>query len=150
MKTYECKYCTFSGTKQQLGGHLSFNHRDRPRKVREIFNERLPRINCIHCKKDFTEKQWIKHEKNCSILKKLKLKNRSFDELPISLKRKSIIEEVGGKCEKCFNSIWIDQPIALELDHIDGNADNNKRENLRILCPNCHAQTETYRGKNVV
>lgn len=38
--------------------------------------------------------------------------------------------------------------ISLELDHIDGDSTNNEKSNLRFLCPNCHATTETYRGKN--
>lgn len=40
------------------------------------------------------------------------------------------------------------QPIAIELDHIDGDADNNTEENLRLICPNSHAQTESYKGAN--
>lgn len=52
------------------------------------------------------------------------------------------------KCENCNNIIWNNLPIPLELDHIDGNPYNHKLENLRLLCPNCHAQTSTYRGKN--
>lgn len=36
----------------------------------------------------------------------------------------------------------------MELHHIDGNTSNNKLENLQILCPNCHAQTDTFRAKN--
>ncbi|MFA6159158.1 MAG: HNH endonuclease signature motif containing protein [Candidatus Paceibacterota bacterium] len=39
-------------------------------------------------------------------------------------------------------------PLTLEIDHIDGNPENNEKENLRLLCPNCHSQTSTYRGKN--
>ena len=53
-----------------------------------------------------------------------------------------------SKCEVCGLSEWLGFPIRLELDHIDGNMYNHKLENLRILCPNCHSQTETYRGKN--
>lgn len=52
-------------------------------------------------------------------------------------------------CEICGLEDWLDQPIALELDHIDGDRKNNFLENLRVICPNCHAQTDTYRGKNI-
>lgn len=48
------------------------------------------------------------------------------------------------KCEVCLRSTWNDQPIPIELDHIDGDSSNNELNNLRILCPNCHAQTPTY------
>ena len=68
-----------------------------------------------------------------------KLKNRLFEE---GLKER--------RCECCNNTEWLNKPIALELHHIDGDNTNNKIENLQILCPNCHAQTDTYRGLNRV
>lgn len=52
------------------------------------------------------------------------------------------------KCECCGLKEWLNEPIPLELDHIDGDHYNNTLENLKILCPNCHAKTPTYRGKN--
>lgn len=53
------------------------------------------------------------------------------------------------KCVKCgCDGNWQNGQIALELDHIDGNNTNNEVSNLRYLCPNCHALTETYRGRN--
>lgn len=52
------------------------------------------------------------------------------------------------QCFNCKLEHWLENPIPLELDHIDGNSENNNLVNLRLLCPNCHALTATYRGKN--
>ena len=52
------------------------------------------------------------------------------------------------KCECCGITEWNGKPAPLELHHIDGNHGNNSLENLQILCPNCHAQTENYCGKD--
>ena len=51
-------------------------------------------------------------------------------------------------CVSCGKTKWLSQNIPLELDHIDGDNNNNLLTNLRLLCPNCHALTPTYRGKN--
>lgn len=53
------------------------------------------------------------------------------------------------RCELCGLDAWGDHPIPLELDHIDGDRSNNTLGNLRLLCPNCHALTPTYRGRNI-
>lgn len=52
------------------------------------------------------------------------------------------------KCEKCGRTEWEGQKIPLCVHHIDGNHINNQIENLQVLCPNCHAQTDNYCGKN--
>ena len=52
------------------------------------------------------------------------------------------------KCEICGIISWMGKPISFHLHHEDGDHQNNKLENLRILCPNCHSQTETFAGKN--
>lgn len=53
------------------------------------------------------------------------------------------------RCEECLYISWNGAPIPLELDHVNGRREDNRLENLRLLCPNCHAQTPTYRGRNI-
>lgn len=78
------------------------------------------------------------------------------DEIKVfdGLKRKDsrrlrLINERGHACEHCKLSEWNGQPITLEMDHVDGNNRNSTRENLRLLCPNCHSQTPTWRGRKL-
>jgi 5-methylcytosine-specific restriction endonuclease McrA len=54
-----------------------------------------------------------------------------------------------ARCEACGLAEWKGKPIPLELHHLNGDSTDNRIENIRILCPNCHAQTPTYRGKNI-
>jgi len=53
------------------------------------------------------------------------------------------------ECWECGLSEWLKGKLVLELDHIDGDNKNNEISNLRFLCPNCHSQTKTYRGKHI-
>ena len=63
------------------------------------------------------------------------------------IKRHNSIEY---KCAFCGNDgHWLDTTISLELDHINGVNNDNRKINLRYLCPNCHATTETYCGRNI-
>lgn len=68
------------------------------------------------------------------------------DKLRKRLINEGIFEKV---CYSCGIEIWLGKPISLELEHIDGDRMNNSRDNLTLLCPNCHAQTDTYRGRNI-
>ena len=52
------------------------------------------------------------------------------------------------KCALCGLSEWLNKPLVLQLHHIDGDNSNNTLENLQLLCPNCHSQTNNYCGKN--
>jgi Zn finger protein HypA/HybF involved in hydrogenase expression len=66
------------------------------------------------------------------------------------LKNRLIKENIfEHKCYKCGLKEWLGQIIPIELEHINGIKEDNRLENLTLLCPNCHAQTDTYRGKNI-
>jgi hypothetical protein len=56
---------------------------------------------------------------------------------------------VADVCASCGTPpTWRGRPLPLEVDHIDGDWQNNLLRNLRLLCPNCHSVTDTYRGRN--
>ena len=66
-----------------------------------------------------------------------------------SLKKRLISEGIlEYKCHICSISDWLNTTLVLHLDHINGVNNDNRLENLRLLCPNCHSQTNTYTGKN--
>ena len=65
--------------------------------------------------------------------------------------RKRLLKEgyFEHKCYSCNLTEWLNQPIVLELEHIDGVHTNNQIENLTLLCPNCHSLTPTWRGRKI-
>ena len=76
--------------------------------------------------------------------------SRPYEEMRQGSLRKRLLHERNHTCEQCgIGNEYNGKPLSLELDHVDGNSNNNKVENLRILCPNCHSQTPTHRAKNI-
>jgi len=63
--------------------------------------------------------------------------------------RNFLVRQRGDKCENCGITEWNNQKLSFHVDHINGDRTDNRNENLKILCPNCHSQTETYASKNV-
>ena len=77
-----------------------------------------------------------------------KYKSTPFDDLGPENKRRRVFEEQNYCCNECGVSEWQGFKIPLELEHKDGNNQNNVRTNLEGLCPNCHSITDTWRGRN--
>lgn len=69
--------------------------------------------------------------------------------LSSSIKKRLYAEGLlSNTCSICRIDKWNDQPLQMQVDHIDGINVNNKLSNLRSLCPNCHSQTDTFSGRN--
>lgn len=66
-----------------------------------------------------------------------------------SVYRNYIAEEQKNRCAICgMNAVWNNRDIVFILDHIDGNSSNHCRSNLRLVCPNCDSQLDTYKSRN--
>ena len=115
------------------------------------------KYNCLHCSKENLW-GWSKTNKFCNNIcqgqytweniTKLKIEKGECTHNSASILKRYLIENFGENCFECGqNSIWNNKPLVLQLDHIDGDSDNNYLVNLRLLCPNCHTQTENYGSK---
>lgn len=98
----------------------------------------------------FTGQAWNKNTNNPvyrnkylpKLCKNSSLSSANVKELLYKLQLKE------NKCENCGLSEWLGKPIICELHHINGDSTDNRIENLKILCPNCHSQTDNFRGRN--
>ena len=84
----------------------------------------------------------------CSPLTDILVENSEYH-FTCGLKKRLLKELVKEhRCEVCNRTKWNKQPIPLELHHVNGVNNDHRLENLQLLCPNCHALTANYRGKN--
>jgi 5-methylcytosine-specific restriction endonuclease McrA len=95
----------------------------------------------------FTSEEAISLKERFKKAREEKYNSSTWDDLPLAEKRRRIMAEQDNKCLWCRNdNTWNGKKITLELDHINGYPNDNRYENLRFLCPNCHSQTPTYRN----
>lgn len=108
--------------------------------------EKLYNVDTSH----FTGQGHLKGKShNCKLIPLSEILVKDCEYSSNKLRKRLITEGLKKhRCECCELNEWLGEPIPLELDHIDGDHYNNQLENLKVLCPNCHAKTPTYRGKN--
>ena len=99
----------------------------------------------------FTGKAWNKNPNN-PIYKGKYMPNLCEHSSLRTTAAKELVYKLGlkekNKCECCGITEWLGKPIICELHHINGDSTDNRIENLQILCPNCHSQTDNFRNKN--
>ena len=119
----------------------------------------MTKYNCLHCNKECDLHPHHKANKYCSIkcqndfqyatrLEEWKKTGIVTTINCPAFLRRHVFEEQNGKCAKCGIKDWQGNPIVLELEHKNGNGDDHSRDNIELLCPNCHSQTPTYKGAN--
>lgn len=74
---------------------------------------------------------------------------RNGNAIKVAQAKAALVALRGHKCEQCGLDKWQGKDIPLEIHHCDGNHLNNDLTNLQLLCPNCHALTENWRGRNI-
>ena len=95
----------------------------------------------------FTKKNRFKNKFKCGNLSDILVENSKYYTTN-TLKKRLIKEKLlEYKCSICELSEWNNKELVLQLDHINGVSNDNRINNLRLLCPNCHSQTDTYAGK---
>jgi hypothetical protein len=129
------------------------------REEAEAWAEEAERVRALSQAPKGTTKQRINQEQNQE-LPELSPERRRYIEAVLSgeitrsmsSKFKAELIKFGFLIELCVSCNtrpwWNEQPLVLHLDHINGNREDNRSENLRMLCPNCHSQTSTYAGRN--
>jgi hypothetical protein len=156
-KCLECKkeFETTKGNEKIFCNHscsATYNNKKRVRKIKSKKN-----LKCLCCDNFFKIKN--KNQKFCSnncssfyirseIFKKIELGENNLNSKNY---KNYLIHKHGEKCMECG---WCEKniysnKIPIELEHIDGNSENNELNNLKLLCPNCHSLTPTYKALNV-
>ena len=117
-----------------------------------IVKDEVLMFKCNGCQRDFGSRVAVRsHWSYCPMKETVKLElppeNVPFENMKWKQKRVFLLVESNYKCSQCgFSKTRENGESILEIDHVDGNHENNEKSNLRVLCPNCHALTPNFRN----
>ena len=110
---------------------------------------------CLQCRAQFgfAKDTWIKAIRTGRLLRRPRQwsleRVLSTSKSRYTVKRRLITAGIlKNICDDCGLSEWRSRPLTIQVDHRNGNRNDHRLENLRMLCPNCHSQTETYAARN--
>ncbi len=138
------KFCSSSCSAIFNNKHRKINKKTECLNCGEEVKKNNNKFCSCKCNEEFKFKKYIQYWKNNDF-------NSESGKFDISKYiKKYLFIKFDSKCAKCGWSIKNEftNRIPLEVEHIDGNSENNKEVNLTLLCPNCHSLTETYKGAN--
>lgn len=146
-----CPNCNISIDYDKRHSNVFCSHSCAAIQNNKKFPKRKSNRHCLMCNKKLIGNQQKYCSNECrSIFRQEKTKTsiESGFKLNVLTIKKYLIEERTHQCESCKLTEWLGQIIPIEMDHIDGQSENNSLSNLRLICPNCHALTPTYKNKN--
>lgn len=151
LDTHQTKYCSIECKHKKYKSENKGNCR-----VKQSFVK-----ICEYCGKEFSTKNLMARfcSNECSTRHEKEKKYEDFiknndkycrgNYIPRKILREKFLSEQNGVCAICgCKPEHNGKPLVFVLDHIDGDASNNKRENLRMICPNCDSQLDTFKSKN--
>lgn len=153
-RLYNCSGANIKKISRKLGINLPKRRKINPK---ETFKGRKKVHYCKNCGKEFNKNQpfcclecstEFRHKEYYKDFLEHPEKYQRADYVPSAFK-KDILKEQGNVCAICgMSPEWNGKKLVFVLDHIDGHASHNNRDNLRLVCPNCDSQLDTYKSKN--
>ena len=138
------KSASYSEVLRRLGRSTTGNNRPALKRAIDKFELSVSHFNAFKASADAKKCKWATTAKPLAEVLKENVHHNTSD-LRRKLLKAGLLKNICSICG--LLPIWNDKPLTLQLDHINGVRLDNRIGNLRILCPNCHAQTDTFAGK---